>query len=91
MNYFNLFTYLTMLAVGIIIWYIIVYYILDIIERWLWWDGFVIHLKQKHRWKFVKKTNVKDVINVYGLEQHSTSKYPSIDIGNELDLFELKL
>ena len=31
------------------------------------------------------------VINVYGLEQHSTSKYPSIDTGNELDLFELKL
>ena len=31
------------------------------------------------------------VINVYGLEQHSTSEYPSIDTSNEIDLFELKL
>ena len=31
------------------------------------------------------------VVNIYGLEQHSTSKYLSVDTGNELDLFELKL
>ena len=30
-------------------------------------------------------------INVYGLEQHSTSEYPSTDTSNEIDLFELKL
>ena len=35
MNYFNLFTYLLMFAVGMMIWYVIVYYVLDIIERWL--------------------------------------------------------
>ena len=31
------------------------------------------------------------VIAVYGLEQHSTSEYPSTNTSNELDLFEFKL
>ena len=31
------------------------------------------------------------IINVYGLEQHSTSEFPSTDTGNEIDRFELKL
>ena len=30
-------------------------------------------------------------VNVYGLEQHSTSEHPSTDTTNELDKFELKL
>ena len=35
MNYVNLLVYGSMVLVGLIVWYIIVYYILDIIERWL--------------------------------------------------------
>ena len=30
-------------------------------------------------------------INVYGLEQHSTSEYPSTDTSTAIDVFELKL
>ncbi len=35
MNYINLLVYGSMFLVGVIVWYIIVYYILDIVERWL--------------------------------------------------------
>ena len=31
------------------------------------------------------------VVAVYGLEQHPTKEFPSINTSNEIDLFELKL
>ena len=31
------------------------------------------------------------VVAIYGLEQHSTSEYPSTDTSTEIDVFELKL
>ena len=34
MNWLNVFVYLTMMAVGIVVWFYMVYYILDFIERW---------------------------------------------------------
>ena len=72
-----------------------------LLERWYdewskdedWWSGgntwdlniYTEHGEEEYdygsRW----------VINVYGLEQHSTSEHPSTDTTNALDRFELKL
>ena len=68
---------------------------ITLLERWFdewtkeedWWSG-------GNTWD-LNVFNFEDgghwTINVYGLEQHSTSEHPSIDTGNELDLFELNL
>ena len=73
---------------------------ISLLERWYdewskeedWWSG-------GNTWDLNVFTEHKDedyvgsewVVAIYGLEQHSTSEYPSTDTSNEIDLFELKL
>jgi hypothetical protein len=68
---------------------------ISLLERWYdewskdedWWSGGntwdlnVFNFEDDGHW----------TVNVYGLEQHSTSEHPSTDTSTELDLFELKL
>ena len=71
-----------------------------LLERWFdewskdedWWSGgntwdlnvFTEHEEEDY-------VGSEWVVAIYGLEQHSTSEYPSTDTSNEIDLFELKL
>ena len=71
---------------------------ITLLERWFdewtkeedWWSG-------SKTWDlnvFNLEINPDDghwTVNVYGLEQHSTSEYPSTDTSTELDLFEFNI
>ena len=72
-----------------------------LLERWYdewskdedWWSGgntWDLNIYTEHGEKEYDYGS-RWVINVYGLEQHSTSEFPSTDTGNEIDRFELKL
>ena len=71
-----------------------------LLERWFdewskdedWWSGgntwdlnvFTEHEEEDY-------VGSEWVVAIYGLEQHSTSEYPSTDTSTEIDVFELKL
>ena len=71
-----------------------------LLERWYdewskdedWWSGgntwdlnvFTEHEEEDY-------VGSEWVVAIYGLEQHSTSEYPSTDTSTEIDVFELKL
>ena len=70
---------------------------ISLLERWYdewtkegdWWSGG--NTWDLNIFAYDDENPNEYTINVYGLEQHSTSEYPSTDTGTEIDLFELKL
>ena len=70
---------------------------ISLLERWFdewtkdddWWSGG--NTWDINIFAYDDENPNEYTVNVYGLEQRSTSEYPSTDTSNEIDLFELKL